>query len=81
MIEQAVINLASTLLGVTFGTYLGSKIMKRELTKELSKYLLNEIPHLLQTEEFKERARDLARVFIRELGSVIYEELKAKTDE
>lgn len=38
MIEQILINLATMIVGVCFGTYLGAKIMKHELTKEVSQY-------------------------------------------
>jgi len=78
VIEQVLANLVTMVIGVSVGTYLGAKIMKRELKKEISSYILNEIPHLLESQEFKEKARNLARIFIRELGTIIKEELGLK---
>lgn len=76
MIEQILINLASMVFGVTVGTYLGAKIMKHELTKEVSHYIMNELPHVLGSEKFKAKMRDLARAGLRELWNIIMEELE-----
>ena len=75
MIEQILINLATMIVGVCFGTYLGAKIMKHELTKEVSHYIMNELPHVLASEDFKRKMRELARSGIRELWNIIMEEL------
>jgi len=75
MIEQVLINLATMIVGVCFGTYLGAKIMKHELTKEVSRYIMNELPHVLASEDFKRKMRELARSGLRELWNIIMEEL------
>ncbi|MDI6904452.1 MAG: hypothetical protein QMD13_03025 [Candidatus Bathyarchaeia archaeon] len=61
--------------GVTFGTYLGAKIMKHEPKTEITKYIQNEIPHLLESPEAKAKARELARTFIHEVWNIMIEEL------
>jgi len=58
VLEQIAINLATMVLGVTVGTYLGAKIMKHELTRELSRYIKNELPHILESEQFRVKARE-----------------------
>jgi len=63
------------IVGVCFGTYLGAKIMKHELTKEVSHYIMNELPHVLAGEDFKRKMRESARSGIRELWNIIMEEL------
>jgi len=40
MIEQILINLATMIVGVCFGTHLRAKIMKHELNKEVSRYIM-----------------------------------------
>ena len=75
MIEQILINLATMIVGVFSGTYLGAKIMKHELTKEVSHYIMNELPHVLASEDFKRKMRELAHSGIRELWNIIMEEL------
>ena len=75
MLEQVAINLLTMVLGVTVGTYLGAKIMKHELTREISRYIMNELPHVLADEKFKAKAREMARSAIRELWNIIMEEL------
>ena len=75
MIEQALVNLGTMIVGVLLGTYIATKITKRELKKEITHYIINDLPHLLENERFREQARNLARVFIRELGTIIKEEL------
>jgi len=80
MIEQILINLATMIVGVCFGTYLGAKIMKHELTKEVSRYILNELPHVLASEDFKRKMRELARSGMRELWNIIMEELGVKNE-
>ena len=75
MIEQVLINLATMIVGVCFGTYLGAKIMKHELTKEVSRYIMNELPHVLASEDFNRKMRELARSGLRELWNIIMEEL------
>ena len=57
MIEQILINLATMIVGVCFGTYLEAKIMKHELTREISRYTMNELPHVLASEDFKCKMR------------------------
>jgi len=85
MIDQILVNLFTTLMGVTVGTYLGTKIMKHELSKEITKYLLNDLPHLLELyskdTECRRRVRAVIRSSLRELGEIIYEELKGTEDE
>lgn len=81
MIEQIAINLATMVVGVTVGTYLGAKIMKHELTKEISHYILNELPHLLESENFKAKMRELTRSGLRELWKIIMEELEHERNE
>ena len=49
--------------------------MKHELTKEVSHYIMNELPHVLASEDFKHKMRELARSGIRELWNIIMEEL------
>lgn len=78
MIEQVLVNFATLIASVSVGTYLGAKIMKRELKKEISSYILNEVPHLLESQEFKNETRSLARVFVRELITILSEELGLK---
>ncbi|MBS7270664.1 MAG: hypothetical protein KIH10_17735 [Candidatus Freyarchaeota archaeon] len=78
MIDQILTNVIPMIVAVSLGTYIGSKIMKRELKKEISRYLANEIPHLLENEEFKKKGRELLRVFVKELITVISEELGLK---
>jgi len=73
---QILINFMTMLVGVSFGTYLGAKIMKHELRREITNYIMNEVPHLMASEEFKKQARELARTCIREIGTIIMEELK-----
>jgi len=80
MLEQVAINLATMVLGVTVGTYLGAKIMKHELTRELSRYIMNELPHVLASEQFRSKAREMARSAIRELWNIIMEELKGSRE-
>jgi len=80
MIEQILINLATMIVGVCFGTYLGAKIMKHELTKEVSHYIMNELPHVLASEDFKRKMRQLARSGMRELWNIIMEELGVKNE-
>jgi len=80
MIEQILINLATMIVGVCFGTYLGAKIMKHELTKEVSHYIMNELPHVLASEDFKRKMRELARSGMRELWNIIMEELGVKNE-
>lgn len=75
MIEQILIPIFTTVVGVAFGTYIGAKIMKKELMKQISGYIMNEVPHLLESEEFKDKARELAHVFIREVIEIVCEEL------
>jgi len=78
MIEQILINLVSMVFGVTVGTYLGAKIMKHELRKEVTRYILNDLPHVLADEKFKAKVRELTRTGIREFWNIIMEELEAK---
>jgi len=80
MLEQIAVNLATMVLGVTVGTYLGAKIMKHELTRELSRYIMNELPHVLENEQFRSKARKMARSAIRELWNIIMEELGVKNE-
>jgi hypothetical protein len=75
MIEEIVINLVSMVFGVTVGTYLGAKIMKHELRKEVTRYILNDLPHALADEKFKQKTRELTRTAIREFWNTIIEEL------
>jgi len=49
--------------------------MKHELTKEVSHYIMNELPHVLASEDFKRKMRELAHSGIRELWNIIMEEL------
>jgi ketopantoate reductase len=79
MLEQIAINLLTMVLGVTLGTYLGAKIMKHELTKEISHYIMNELPHVLESEQFKVKARRMAHSAIRELWNIILEELQGQS--
>ena len=81
MIEQILINLATMIVGVCFGTYLGAKIMKHELTREISRYIMNELPHVLASEDFKRKMRGLARSGMRELWDILMEELGVKQNE
>lgn len=74
MIQELLIGLAQTAIGVTIGTLIGMKIAKREVKNEISSYLTNELPHLLATKEVKFRIRELAHVFFQELIDVITEE-------
>lgn len=78
MIEQVLVNLATMIVGVSFGTYLGAKIMKRELKKEISSYILNELPHVVESEEFRQKMREWFRGLLQELGEIIKEELGLK---
>ena len=80
MIEQILINLATMIVGVCFGTHLRAKIMKHELTKEVSHYIMNELPHVLASEDFKRKMRQLARSGMRELWNIIMEELGVKNE-
>lgn len=75
MIEQVLINLASMVFGVTVGTYLGAKIMKHELRREVSRYILNDLPHVLESPQFKAKAREMAKAAVREFWNVVMEEL------
>jgi len=75
---EVLIDVAKLMVAIFFGTYISSKIMKRELKKEISGYILNEIPHLLESQEFKDKARSLARAFVRELITIASEELGLK---
>jgi hypothetical protein len=81
MLEQIAINLLTMVLGVTVGTYLGAKIVKHELTREISHYIMNELPHVLESEQFKGKAREMARSAIRELWKIIMEELGVKDEQ
>jgi hypothetical protein len=78
VIEQVLVNLATMIVGVSFGTYLGAKIMKRELKKEISSYILNELPHVVESEEFRQKMREWFRGLLQELGEIIKEELGLK---
>lgn len=81
MIETFLLDLLKLTIGVCIGSYLGVKITKRELKGEISSYLTNELPHLLETKEVKFRIRELAHVFFQELISVITEEEKEDAKE
>jgi hypothetical protein len=74
-VEHVLVNLATMVVGVSLGTYLGAKIMKRELKKEISSYILNELPHVLESQEFRQKMREWFRGLLRELGTIIKEEL------
>jgi len=74
-VEQVLVNLATMVVGVSLGTYLGAKIMKRELKKEISSYILNELPHVVESQEFREKMRKWFRGLLREIGTIIKEEL------
>lgn len=82
MIEQLLLAAVSLAVGVGIGSpigaYVGAKVIKRDLKKEVSGYIVNELPHLLESEEFKQKGRELARVFIRELITIGLEELGIK---
>jgi len=49
--------------------------MKRELKKEISSYILNELPHVVESQEFREKLRKWFRGLLREIGTIIKEEL------
>ncbi|MDI6847183.1 MAG: hypothetical protein QMD23_03520 [Candidatus Bathyarchaeia archaeon] len=49
--------------------------MKHEPKTEITKYIQNEIPHLLESPEAKAKARELARTFIHEVWNIMIEEL------
>jgi hypothetical protein len=75
MIEQVLVNFATVVVGVCLGTYLGAKIMKRELKKEISSYILNELPHVVESEEFRLKMREWFKGLLQEIGTIIKEEL------
>ena len=81
MIQQILSTLLGVAIGSPIGAYLGAKIVKRDLKNEISGYIMNDLPHLLKSEEFKEQARGLARVFFSELIDVVSEELKKRAKE
>jgi len=69
------VDITKLMVAVTAGTYIGSRIIKHELKKEISAYIRNELPHLLEDERFKAKTRSLARAFVRELIAIVSEEL------
>jgi len=74
-VEHLLLTLVVTVFGVSIGSYLGAKVMKRELKREVSAYLTNELPHLLESEEFKVRVRGWIREMVREAVAIGKEEL------
>ncbi|KPV64694.1 MAG: hypothetical protein AOA65_0910 [Candidatus Bathyarchaeota archaeon BA1] len=80
MIKQFLVDLAKLVLGVTIVTYVGARIMRYELQKQIPHYIKNEIPHLLKGPELKAKAQELARIFLHEVYNLIIEELGAKRE-
>jgi len=75
MLEELLLTSAATVFAVSIGSYIGTKMIKRELKKEISTYITNELPHLLESEEVKARARGWVRGLVREAIDVGREEL------
>lgn len=72
------VGLVSTVFGVVFWAKVGYKITTKQMKEEITAYIKNDLPHLLESEEFKEQARNLARVFVKELITIVSEELGLK---
>jgi len=52
---EVLIDVAKLMVAIFFGTYISSKIMKRELKKEISGYILNELPHLFENQGLRSK--------------------------
>lgn len=78
VIEQFLINLVTMIVGVSIDTYLGAKIMKHELRREITRYIVNDLPHVFESEQFRSKMRGLVRSTIREFYVIIAEELGVK---
>jgi len=74
MIEQLLIGLFQTAMGVTIGTYIGFKIGKKEIKRELTSFVTNELPHLLSSPKTELQIRKYAHIFFQELIETITEE-------
>jgi len=75
MLEGLLLTTAVTVFAVSIGSYIGTKMIKRELRKEISTYITNELPHLLESEEFKDKMRGWVRDLVREAVAAGREEL------
>lgn len=76
MITQFLLDLAKLVIGVCIGSYLGVRITKMELKKEITSYLTNELPHLMKNPNVELQIRKYAHVFFQELVKIIMEDEK-----
>jgi len=80
MIENVLIGLlvgcASAVFGIIFWGYFGYKITARNLRREILMFLENDLPHMVEDEEFRRKVRAAFKIILREGGAALLEEIK-----
>jgi len=85
MIENVLVGLlvgcASAVFGIIFWGYFGYKITARNLRREIMTFLQNDLPHIVEDEEFRANIRKAFRLLLREGGAALLEEVKRMKEE